>query len=782
MTRFCSHWSRRQAFRLALWGIGLFVLMVGLGISAARAADATPTFDTVTWYKERVNPQPLMSLMSARSLRLDSNGKPHIAYGGDHLYYASFDGSNWTIETVDREDGVGLFASLALDSVNRPYISYYDANRGVLKYATNQGAGWQIQTLDAPNQAADFSLAETESVNVEDLPERMAAEFDWESVASSPEQVESFFATYTGRGLYTSIAVDANNRPNIAYYDAVNGDLKYASMLLGQWQIRTIDSNGDVGSYAGLALDGSTPSNAYFSYYDATNLDLKYAYWDAKNLAATLSTVDTKDNVGQYTSIAVTSGGAPHISYYDVTNANLKYAKKDGGNWATTTIVTGGDVGKYTSIALDSSNRPVISFHDATGGEIWMAAYNGQTWGTLLVSGEDYTGLYTSLALDKNNNTYMSFFDGGIGRLKYAAQNGSAIWLIYNVVDVSDAGMFPSLAFDQDGHAHISYFDDTRDNLMYAYWNNGWQVSTVDANGDVGIYNDLALDSNGDPRIAYYDSSRGCVKYAFWTVDHWAIEDVDCKPAGKSPRGLYTSLALDSSNRPFISYYDSDNGSLKLAYWESGWVPMLVDNGSNNGVDKVGLYTSIAIDSANNIHISYYDETDKQLMYARPVGVLQWQITNIGGNQVGKYSAIAIDKNNYAHFACLDDQNEDRLMYFWFDAAGGHGETVDQQTHLIGPDMTSIVPLSLAVDSSGVAHISYYDFYNHSLIYGRRSGSWKFWLVSNLGDVGQYSSIATFNDAAGIAYYDATNGDLVYASSKLLTNRRPVFLPLILQH
>ncbi len=779
MTRFYSHWSHRRAFCLALGIVGLFLFVGGLGISAVRAADATPAHDTITWTTEHVGPQPLISLMSARSVRLDSNGRPRIVYGGDHLYYASFDGANWTLETVDPDDGVGLFASLALDSLNRPHISYYDANRGILKYATNQGAGWSIQVLDVPGQAADFSMAETDSLSVENLPERMAAQFDWRSDSFSLDQTENILTAYTGRGLYTSIAVDVNNRPNIAYYDALNGDLKYASMLLGRWQIRTIDSNGDVGSYAGLALDSSTPSNAYFSYYDATNQDLKYAVWDAKNLAAGVSTVDTKDNVGQYTSIAVTSNGSPHISYYDVTNANLKYAKKDGNNWTTTTVVTGGDVGKYTSIVLDSSSRPVISFHDATGGEIWIAAYNGQTWGTLLVSGENFTGLYTSLAIDKNNKTYMSYYDGGAGRLKYAVQDGSASWLIYNVAESSDVGMFPSLVFDQNGYPRISYFDDTHDNLMYAYWDNGWHVSTVDANGDVGMYSDLVLDSGGAPRIAYYDSGRGCLKYAYWAIDHWTIQDVDCKAAGKNPRGLYASLVLDGYGRPFISYYDADKGSLNLAYWDNNWVTMMVDDGSNNGADKVGLYSSLAIDSANNVHISYYDETDRQLMYARPVGLLQWQIVNVGGNQVGMYSEIVVDKNNYAHIACLDDQNEDRLMYFWFDAAGGHSEVVDTATHLIGVGVGALDPISLAVDSNGVAHISYYDFYNQNLLYARRAGSWRSWVVENLGDVGQYSSVATSNNLAAIAYYDATNGDLVYASSKLLTNQRPLFLPLI---
>ena len=76
--------------------------------------------------------------------------------------------------------------------------------------------------------------------------------------------------------------------------------------------------------------------------------------------------------------------------------------------------------------------------------------------------------------------------------------------------------------------------------------------------------------------------------------------------------GVYTSIALDSHDRPRISYLDETNYDLKYAWKDArGWHTTKVDRTGN-----VGNYTSLAVDSQNFPHISYFDATNGDLNYA----------------------------------------------------------------------------------------------------------------------------------------------------------------------
>jgi PKD repeat protein len=77
--------------------------------------------------------------------------------------------------------------------------------------------------------------------------------------------------------------------------------------------------------------------------------------------------------------------------------------------------------------------------------------------------------------------------------------------------------------------------------------------------------------------------------------------------------GWDTALALDSAGNPRISYFDDTNDDLKYAWKDgAGWHLETVD-----AAGKVGQFTSLALDGAGNPRISYHDRANGDLKFAR---------------------------------------------------------------------------------------------------------------------------------------------------------------------
>ena len=91
---------------------------------------------------------------------------------------------------------------------------------------------------------------------------------------------------------------------------------------------------------------------------------------DTADAAWGTATVDSTDDKGLYSSIAVGTSGAVYISYYNRTNFDLMYATNVSGSWGTTTVDSTGNTGQHTSIALGSE---YISYYDVTNGNLMYA-------------------------------------------------------------------------------------------------------------------------------------------------------------------------------------------------------------------------------------------------------------------------------------------------------------------------------------------------------------------------------------------------------------------------
>lgn len=229
------------------------------------------------------------------SLALDAAGDPRVAYyvPPGQLRYAICTANcgtaspTWAVSVVDVIDNVGQYASMSLDNVGIPRVTYYDAINGDLKLAvcsgncTGAGATWTISTVDTAGNV----------------------------------------------GQYASLALSGAGDPRVSYYDGTNGSLRVAECTVGcsttlpTWSLSTVDTTGGVGVGTSLAL--SIAGEPRIAYYDATNGDLKFA--SRSGALWNLSRLSTAGNVGFTPSLALSAAGNPRATFFDATNLTLRY-------------------------------------------------------------------------------------------------------------------------------------------------------------------------------------------------------------------------------------------------------------------------------------------------------------------------------------------------------------------------------------------------------------------------------------------------------------------------
>lgn len=683
------------------------ILLLSLGLSLSissqptAAQDDQPQDTDLYWSLLQVDTvSRFFSHLTDRSLRFDSNGNPHIAYGGKNLYYAYYNGTSWVKTIVDYSPGVGEYAAIALDSQNRPRISYYDSLSRSLKFAWFDGINWNIQTIESPTL-----LQATQSVQ----------DIHREITGDEPHQLNAYPTDAVG--MYSSIALDANNEVHISYYDTQDyggewpGRLKYAHWNGITWTIgEVVDQNSNVGSYGSIAIKPTNQSPC-ISYLSEKYDNLKYA---CKRADGTWKqeTVDTTTGVGDYTSLAFNSSGIPSISYYDFGGANLKYATIKNDVWDIKVVDSAGSVGWYTSVAVNSSGKVYISYLDHTNNTLKYVTSSSWTPATIANVGPN--ALYTSIGLTNDSRPGVVYYRSDNANLYYTVYNGSK-WVTTSLDISGNVGAYTSLDINSAGNPYIGYLGVALDDLKMAYsFIQNWNVANVLPSADqVGKNVSLKLDSNNRPRLAYYDLTNKDLKLASWNGSAWQVQIVD--PSANDV-GQYVSLTLDVSNNPHLSYYDATEGSLKYAYWNgSAFVIQVVDGCEASSCvgtsgDK-GKYSSIDLDIYGRPAISYYDATNGDLKFVYKSVTNSWIFDTVDtAGDVGQFTSLLVDSNNYYH-------------------------------------------------------VSYYDVTNGDLKYAQYSFQWFTDVVDSAGDVGQYSSVAVDSfTKAHIAYYDATNGDLKYAS------------------
>jgi hypothetical protein len=278
------------------------------------------------------------------------------------------------------------------------------------------------------------------------------------------------------------------------------------------WICVLVDETGDVGQYSSIDVVyervGSTSiyvTNVGIAYYDATNRSLKYASYLSNPINTwTFFTVDAAPPTpgvvrGTHTSMKFNKDGVPVIGYHVLTllpsYGAVKVAKlvSSGGtgcgggspSWTCQTIeglMNYNDHGSHVSIDFDSNNKLYVAFFNAANNSLSYAwevdnggsCHNNSEWDCVMIDQGPGRGKFISMHAKNSPAEPMRFtyYDENEGKIRYAewvgGTNGNCLNKAFDCYAVDTVGTTIgnyglSMDVDLQGYPIIAYMDVSED-------------------------------------------------------------------------------------------------------------------------------------------------------------------------------------------------------------------------------------------------------------------------------------------------------------------------------
>lgn len=288
-------------------------------------------------------------------------------------------------------------------------------------------------------------------------------------------------------------------------------------------------------------------------------------------------------------------------------------------NWAVEPAYSGGLAGMDVSLAV-SGTSPYIAY--TALGYLMYATRGSEGWTSETVAECGYLGGFCSTATNPAGPSGIAYVDaaGATNDLRYAYKSGSA-WVTEYVADVGWLPDYVSLTYDSSGTAMIAYCycpgygQPTIVRMARRPASGGWSIENATVIGDV-TGPSIALDSAQRPHISFVDAGTGSVKLAARIgQNNWSVETVDGNPT--TPAAWYTSLRYGPGDSASVAYFgDSDGIQICLKFarksgyaWSRDTIAVLPAYATQ--------YCSLALDGSGTPSIAYFDSGYQRLAFAR---------------------------------------------------------------------------------------------------------------------------------------------------------------------
>lgn len=251
------------------------------------------SFDGSKWQIQEIGPNSGDRDYSC-SITIGPDDAPHVTWyqytDADHQLYlhirhAVLKDGRWLARTLDLGRETGKWNSVRVDSQGRVYVAYSAFRDGALRCASTDAQGtWSLTTIE------DGRAGHKEG---------------------------------TTPGMGNSMVLDKNGRPNFSYRDELT--LRYAWPEGDHWRIDVVDANANpsknmswIGLRTSLALDAD--GNPHIAY--ETVGSLKHAWWDGQKWH--IQPMGISGPGLRYASLAISRDNVIYIGYSDSEDGSLK--------------------------------------------------------------------------------------------------------------------------------------------------------------------------------------------------------------------------------------------------------------------------------------------------------------------------------------------------------------------------------------------------------------------------------------------------------------------------
>lgn len=370
-----------------------------------------------------------------------------------------------------------------------------------------------------------------------------------------------------------------------------------------------------------------------------------------------------------------------------------------GGTWSTSaaSIATiNATTGVVTGVANGSA---VISYTTGCGTAVaatvtvmpsvtWYRDAEGDGWGNPLIY-QTVAGRpsgYVQNKQDINDANINTSAWYNIGSAGFAFNGGSVNTTNHKIV------------FDNTGVPYVYYLLNTSNSWVQKYSGGAWTVVGGSSfTGNVS-YASMAMSSTNVPYVAYQDGyNASCKKF---DGSSW----VQVGSANFTANGAtYESLALDNSDVPYMAYRDNNvsNKASVMKFNGTSWVQV----GSAGFSAGAAAFTSIAIDLYNNIYVAYQDANSSSKVSVMKFNGSSWSLVGSAGFSAGAatYVSMAVDRSGTPYVVYNDAGNSNKATVMKYN--GSSWVTVGSAGFSAGTANYT----DIEIDAAGTPYVSYSD-------------------------------------------------------------------------